>query len=108
MADGGYDRPQFWLSDGWSARQAQGWTAPLYWERIDDHGWRVMTLSGLRELAESEPVCHVSFYEADAFARWAGARLPSESEWELAAAGAPVLGNFLESEQFHPRPLSRG
>jgi ergothioneine biosynthesis protein EgtB len=108
MADGGYDRPEFWLSDGWSARQAQGWTAPLYWERVDDHGWRAMTLSGLRELVESEPVCHVSFYEADAFSRWAGARLPSESEWELAAAGAPVLGNFLESEQFHPRPLSSG
>jgi ergothioneine biosynthesis protein EgtB len=67
-----------------------------------------MTLSGVRDLDENEPVCHVSFYEADAYARWAGARLPSESEWELAAAGAPVLGNFLESEQFHPRPLSVG
>jgi ergothioneine biosynthesis protein EgtB len=108
MADGGYDRPEFWLSDGWSARQVQAWTAPLYWERVDDDSWRVMTLSGVRDLDENEPVCHVSFYEADAYARWAGARLPSESEWELAAAGAPVLGNFLESEQFHPRPLSSG
>ena len=108
IADGGYDRPEFWLSDGWAARQAKGWVAPLYWERDEEGAWQVVTLSGLGRLVECEPVCHVSFYEADAFARWSGARLPSEAEWELAAEGVPILGNFLESEQFHPRPLPPG
>ncbi|MFO0954015.1 MAG: ergothioneine biosynthesis protein EgtB [Isosphaeraceae bacterium] len=108
MDDGGYDRPEFWLSDGWAARQARGWTAPLYWERETGAGWTIFTLSGARELIDSEPVSHISFYEADAFARWAGARLPTEHEWEVAASGAPVLGNFLESEQYHPRPLPPG
>ena len=101
LEDGGYDRPEFWLSDGWNTRRVQGWTAPLYWERDGDR-WRSMTLSGLRELVESEPVCHVSFYEADAFARWSDARLPTEAEWEVAAEGLPIAGNFLESETFHP------
>jgi ergothioneine biosynthesis protein EgtB len=103
--DGGYDRSTLWLSDGWAACQAQNWTAPLYWEK-DGGAWRTMTLSGLRDLAGSEPVCHVSYYEADAFARWAGARLPTEAEWETAAGSAPMLGNFLDSEQYHPRPLT--
>jgi ergothioneine biosynthesis protein EgtB len=105
IEDGGYERPEFWLSDGWNARNAQRWTAPLYWERSAD-GWRLMTLAGLRDLDEAEPVCHVSYYEADAFARWSGARLPSEAEWEVAAEGRPVEGNFLEGERFHPAPLA--
>jgi ergothioneine biosynthesis protein EgtB len=101
MVDGGYARPEFWLADGWAARQAQGWTAPLYWEEGDGL-WSMMTLAGLRPLQPAEPVCHICYYEADAFARWAGARLPTETEWETAAAAVPVAGHFLESGHFQP------
>jgi ergothioneine biosynthesis protein EgtB len=101
LADGGYDRPELWLSDGWDTRQARGWTAPLYWEEQGGE-WSVVTLAGLRPLDPAEPACHVSYYEADAFARWAGARLPTEAEWETAAAGVPVAGHFLEGGRFHP------
>jgi ergothioneine biosynthesis protein EgtB len=101
IADGGYERPEFWLSDGWANRQNRGWTAPLYWER-EGTEWLAFTLGGRRPLLPAEPVCHVSYYEADAFARWAGARLPSEAEWETAAGSAPVAGHFLESGRFHP------
>ncbi len=101
MNDGGYDRPDLWLSDGWAARQAGGWTAPLYWEEHAGE-WSVVTLSGQRPLAPAEPVCHVSYYEADAFARWAGARLPTEAEWETAATALPLTGHFQEGGRFHP------
>jgi ergothioneine biosynthesis protein EgtB len=108
IEDGGYERPELWLSDGWHARNAQRWAAPLYWERsADGQGWRIMTLAGMRDLVASEPVCHVSYYEADAYARWAGARLPTEAEWEVASASVPIPvdGNFLEAGRYHPAPL---
>jgi ergothioneine biosynthesis protein EgtB len=101
MADGGYERPELWLSDGWAARQAHGWAAPLYWER-DGGGWAARTLGGVRPVDPEEPACHVSYYEADAFARWAGARLPAEAEWEAAAAALPVAGHFAEAGFYHP------
>jgi ergothioneine biosynthesis protein EgtB len=104
MADRGYDRPELWLSDGWAARQARGWTAPLYWEEQGGE-WVLTTLAGPRPLRPGEPVCHVSYYEADAFARWAGARLPSEAEWESAAADVPLAGHCLEGGRFHPSTI---
>jgi ergothioneine biosynthesis protein EgtB len=101
MVDGGYERPELWLSEGWATRLDRRWTAPLYWEKQDGE-WLAVTLAGLRPLEPAEPVCHVSYYEADAFARWAGARLPTEAEWETAAAGVAFGGHFLESGRFHP------
>jgi len=101
--DGGYRRPELWLSDGWAAVNEQRWTAPLYW-REEDGSWSVFTLAGRRRLDSDEPVCHVSYYEADAYARWAGARLPTETEWEAVAADRPVTGNFLDPSHPHPRP----
>ena len=103
--DGGYRRPEFWLSLGWATVCDQKWTAPLYW--VEQNGeWSLFRLSGLRPLEADEPVCHVSFFEADAFARWAGVRLPTEAEWEHAATGVEVQGSFLESEHYHPRPVN--
>ena len=98
---GGYRKPEIWLSEGWDTAQREGWDAPLYWERRGD-GWWSMTLSGMRPVAAAEPVCHVSLFEADAFARWSRARLPTEQEWEIAAAARPIVGNFAESEALHP------
>jgi ergothioneine biosynthesis protein EgtB len=107
IAEDGYRRPDFWLSDGWATVVAEGWEAPLYWRRGDD-GWSVFTLCGERPLDPAEPVCHVSFYEADAFAKWQGRRLPSEAEWEVAAASLPVAGNFADRGRFHPSAASGG
>jgi ergothioneine biosynthesis protein EgtB len=101
IQDGGYRKPALWLSAGWQQVCASRWRAPLYWVESKD-GWRQFTLSGLRPVEPDEPVCHVSYYEADAFARWAGARLPTEFEWEWAASHEPVEGNFVESELLHP------
>ena len=101
IEDGGYSRPELWLSEGWDTVRAQRWIAPLYWHKQDD-GWRVFTLGGLRALAPSEPVCHVSYFEADAYARWSGARLPTEAEWEVAAASQALAGNFVETRRLHP------
>jgi ergothioneine biosynthesis protein EgtB len=106
MEDEGYRRPELWLSDGWAAVCERGWEAPLYWERQGDDWWQ-MTLSGMRPVDPREPVCHVSYYEADAYARWAEARLPTEAEWEVATADAPKGGNFAEEGRFHPRPAAR-
>ncbi len=101
MADGGYAQPAHWLADGWGTVKREEWAAPLYWEKRDDT-WHVMTLNGLVPVDLSAPVCHVSYYEADAFARWAGKRLPTEFEWEVAAAGLPVAGNLLSSGALQP------
>ena len=105
IEDGGYARSELWLSDGWDARVRSGWEAPLYWTK-DGDGWRNVTLGGGRAVDPAEPVCHVSLYEADAFARWSGARLPLESEWERAATELSITGNLLENERFHPAPAA--
>ena len=104
IEDGGYRRPEFWLSLGWMTVNEQRWQAPLYWTKHDG-GWWNFTLSGFRPVGESEPVTHVSYFEADAYANWAGARLPTEFEWEHAALDYPIEGNFVEDENFHPRAL---
>jgi ergothioneine biosynthesis protein EgtB len=101
--DGGYHRPELWLSDGWATVQAEGWQCPLYWIPVDG-GWQEFTLGGTTPLNPAQPVCHVSYYEADAFARWAEARLPTEAEWEVAAQGQPVEGHFLDQTKLHPIP----
>jgi ergothioneine biosynthesis protein EgtB len=108
IEDGGYRRPELWLSAGWDTVKAEGWKAPLYW-RLQDDGWLVYTMYGeqpLKELLET-PVCHVSYFEADAFANWAGKRLPTEAEWEIAAQALPVKGNLLSDGTLHPQARSK-
>ena len=105
IEDNGYARSEFWLSLGWMTVNDQRWQAPLYWTKRDG-AWWYFSLSGFRPVDESEPVTHVSYFEADAYANWAGARLPTEFEWERAASDYPIEGNFVEDENFHPRALS--
>jgi len=102
MDAGGYRRPELWLSAGWDAVQKNAWTEPFYWEQRDG-AWQTFTLHGMQPVAEHEPVCHISYFEADAFARWRGVRLPTEFEWEVAAQTVPVVGNFVESQALHPQ-----
>jgi ergothioneine biosynthesis protein EgtB len=112
MADGGYDRSDLWMSDGWGTRHEQQWEAPQYWYRTAD-GWEIHTLTGVRPVDPAEPVCHVSWYEADAFARWAGYRLPNEAEWEtialprVAAVGGLDETGLITSDGLHPAPPGR-
>jgi ergothioneine biosynthesis protein EgtB len=128
MADGGYHRPELWLSDGWALSRAQGWEAPLYWSiegapsradlshttsgnsrQADSRDWRIFTLHGDRPIDPHEPVCHVSYYEADAYAHYTGARLPTETEWEAVAARVDGVGQGTGSRVFHPvgAPVAR-
>lgn len=104
IEDSGYSRPEFWLSLGWTTVSEQNWRAPLYWIERDGEWWN-FTLSGLRKFDPGEPVTHLSYFEADAYANWAGARLPTEFELERAAANIAIDGNFIETEQFHPTAL---
>jgi ergothioneine biosynthesis protein EgtB len=103
IADGGYETATLWLSDGWAAVNRENWHAPLYWETHDGE-WFGMSLEGLQPLRLNAPVAHVSYYEADAFARWSGKRLPTEFEWEVAATTSPRRGNFLETAELRPMP----
>jgi ergothioneine biosynthesis protein EgtB len=103
--DRGYHHSNLWLSEGWFAAQKYDWNAPSYWFQLDGD-WHMFTFDGVRPVDPSEPVMHVSHFEADAYARWADARLPLEAEWEVAAAGLDIVGNFADSEAFHARPAS--
>ncbi|MEP6899631.1 MAG: ergothioneine biosynthesis protein EgtB [Rhodanobacter sp.] len=105
VREGGYREPGLWLSDGWTTVQREGWERPLYWQDDLDSEF---TLAGVRAIQPHEPVCHLSYFEADAFARWAGARLPTEAEWECAAQAVEIDGNLQEAQRFHPRATSPG
>jgi ergothioneine biosynthesis protein EgtB len=105
IESGGYKRPEFWLSLGWMTVNEQRWEAPLYWTKRDGRWWN-FTLAGMRPVDLAEPVTHLSHFEADAFANWSGARLPTEFEWERAAVGLPIEGNFVDCERFHPAPAA--
>jgi ergothioneine biosynthesis protein EgtB len=105
IEDGGYRRHELWLSLGWNTLKERGWDSPLYWEKRDGK-WFNMTMAGMGELIPEEPVCHVSLFEADAYARWDGSRLATEEEWEIASSGLPLKGNFVENELFHVAPVA--
>ena len=105
IEDDGYARSDLWLSDGWATVQAEGWEAPLYW-RSEDADWSVFTLGGRLPVDPHQPACHLSYYEADAIARWLGARLPTEAEWEAVASSQPPAGNLLDIDVLHPRPAA--
>lgn len=107
MEDGGYERPDLWLSMGWATAQENEWTEPFYWEKRDGEWW-VFTLNGMKRVDPAEPVSHLSYFEADAYARWAGARLPTEAEWEIASRSVEIEGNFVDNERFHPLPAAEG
>lgn len=104
MNDNGYGRPELWLSEGWDTVNREHWNAPLYWDRHEDGSWWYFSHAGGKPVNPAEPVCHVSFFEADAFARWSGKRLPTEQEWEISAERMPVKGTLLEDLVFHPQP----
>ncbi len=110
IAAGGYRDAQWWLSDGWHAVQSEGWEAPLYWDLAGGQA-QLYELGGVRPVDPDEPACHLSYYEADALARWAGARLPTELEWEVAASlagGSPLIGHFADDDHLHPAPATAG
>jgi ergothioneine biosynthesis protein EgtB len=113
IEEGGYARPELWLSEGWDTVEREHWQAPLYWRRdpgaaAAQSGWSIFTMHGWQSLGElsETPVCHLSYFEADAFARWSGHRLPTEFEWEFVAAQTAISGNLLESDTLHPQPAS--
>ncbi|HEU0036544.1 MAG TPA: ergothioneine biosynthesis protein EgtB [Kofleriaceae bacterium] len=108
IGEGGYDEPRLWLSDGFATARREGWRAPLYWEQCDG-AWCAYDLGGFREIDPAETACHLSYYEADAIARWAGARLPTELEWERAAMGLRARdGHWADDDRLHPRAASAG
>lgn len=106
ISDGGYQRSELWLDEGWGKVKSEEWEAPLYWFKRDDE-WFSFTLMGVYTIKMNEPVTHISYYEADAFARWKGCRLPTEQEWEFACGNREIQGNFVGDDVFHPIPPSK-